>query len=292
MGRRFPANDIHSLHPVLSFSLLAAGIAAALAIIAGLCGVRPRRRLRNSPPPSPAPTAKLPNKTLDSQNDVAAAQELRLPLPPAMKQLVRESYSCNDMAGKLAASEQKKVSASSSMQVIERSLSMARPCNNSTTRDHNKKEDHDHQIIRNKTTVKMDHQDSIWMKTIILGEKCKVPDHHGDGNGDRDHGEGDRESHGVIYEGFNGVKITAYHPRTASSLSISRQCSFVEHESISARLDQRGKLVKNLEMINWVMHLFILFGFLYALYYIFIYGLNLLNSVFNWNMIFFFLPIY
>lgn len=231
MGRRFPANDIH---PVVSFSLLAAGTAAALAMIAGLCGVLPRRRLRKSPPPSPPLS-----EAAEDQSDVAAAAraELPLPLPPAMKQLARESYSCNDMAGK-ASSDQKKISASLSMKVITRSLSMTRTC---AHRDHNNKEDHD-QIINKNMMVNMDHQDSIWMKTIILGEKCRVPDHHGDGGNNRDQVD-QEERRAVIYEGFNGVKITAYHPRTASSLSISRQCSFAEHDSIS-RLDHHGKLVE------------------------------------------------
>lgn len=62
---------------------------------------------------------------------------------------------------------------------------------------------------------------AVWMKTIILGEKCRVSCDGGD------------EDNGVIFEAKDGKKITAYHPRTLSSLPLSRQCSLIDHDAVS-----------------------------------------------------------
>lgn len=54
-------------------------------------------------------------------------------------------------------------------------------------------------------------EDSVWMKTIILGEKCQVPEDQEDA---------------VIYEG-KGKKVSAYHPKTRSTMS-SNQFSYID----------------------------------------------------------------
>ena len=213
MGRRIPTTEIHLIHPILSFSLLAAGMAAAIAIISGLCGFKCRKNSSKSEkreafaPPSTTmitpPSSSSQAVELDETNEQDKDQ---LPLPPAMmmKRAIR-TYSFKDMTKSMS---DRKIAASLSMKVT-RSLSMAR------TREHNKEES----CRGKKGKLKMEHQDSIWMKTIILGERCKVPDH---------------EEEAVIYEG-KGKKISAYHPRTASSLSISRQCSFIDQDAIQSR---------------------------------------------------------
>ncbi|KAF5938413.1 hypothetical protein HYC85_022672, partial [Camellia sinensis] len=59
------------------------------------------------------------------------------------------------------------------------------------------------------------HEDSIWKKTIILGERCRVLD----------------EDDTILYD-ENGNRISAYHPKTPSSLALSRQTSSIDPEAI------------------------------------------------------------
>ncbi|KAG6624445.1 hypothetical protein I3843_16G029000 [Carya illinoinensis] len=205
MGRRIPLNEKPLIHPLLSFSLLVVGIAAAMATITALCGSRFRRR--TSPPssaPPPFETAEKPDlvdstaitMTMTSSPPPKAAEPVesedildnKLPLPPAMKQM-GESYSCRNMT---KSSPYRKTSMNLSMK-LPRSLSLAR-------REENR---------QRKEQLKM--EDSVWMKTIILGEKCKVPD----------------EEDAVIYDG-KGKRISAYHPRTPSRISLSMGLSFNE----------------------------------------------------------------
>lgn len=228
MGRRIPTSEIHIIHPILSFSLLAAGMAAAIALISGLCGVRCRKR-SSSPSPSSsklerrddfphASTTTLPSSSSSSQgkevldeNEAAggdnnnADEQLRLPPAMTTKRAIKGTYSFKDL----------KVAASLSMK-LTRSLSMAR-----MSKEESSSSSSNYGGKKGKLLKSTDHQDSIWMKTIILGEKCRVPE---------------REEEAVIYEG-QGRKISAYHPRTASSLSISRQSSFIDQEAIPSRCE-------------------------------------------------------
>lgn len=82
------------------------------------------------------------------------------------------------------------------------------PTSLSLAKNWDKKEEND---IEKKEKIKGD--ESVWMKTIILGEKC-MPD---------------EEEDGVIYEG-KGHRISAYHPRNSVSsapVSLSRQWSSI-----------------------------------------------------------------
>ncbi|KAI0496365.1 hypothetical protein KFK09_022695 [Dendrobium nobile] len=56
--------------------------------------------------------------------------------------------------------------------------------------------------------------DSTWMKTIILGEKCKVPEN------------GEREDEEIIVYDEKGNRQRNYHPRTPRSMPVSRTNSF------------------------------------------------------------------
>lgn len=57
-------------------------------------------------------------------------------------------------------------------------------------------------------------EESVWMKTIILGEKCRVP------NSDDD------DEDMVVYD-ERGNKKRMYHPKTPRSLPVSRTNSFI-----------------------------------------------------------------
>ncbi|KAL7205313.1 hypothetical protein ACSBR2_018290 [Camellia fascicularis] len=59
------------------------------------------------------------------------------------------------------------------------------------------------------------HEDSILKKTIILGEKCKVPD----------------ENDTILYD-EKGNMTSTYHLKTPNSLALSRQTSSIDLEAI------------------------------------------------------------
>ncbi|KAG8375689.1 hypothetical protein BUALT_Bualt10G0126500 [Buddleja alternifolia] len=69
-----------------------------------------------------------------------------------------------------------------------------------------------------KKEKKLKHEDSIWKKTIILGEKCRVPDEDDDDNY-------------ILYD-EKGNRISTYHPKSPSTggLSLSRQASCINQE--------------------------------------------------------------
>lgn len=215
MGRRIPTNENPLMPPVLSFSLLAVGVAATIAMISALCGVKSRKRSSPSPSPyketeksgefnstattttmtSPPPKHAEVVEAKDSP-DNKETQDKELPLPPAMKQM-GETDSSNILT---KSASDRKMTMSLSMK-LPRSMSMAR-----------KEENH------RRKKGKLKPEDSIWMKTIILGEKCKVPE----------------EDDAVVYDG-KGNRISTYHPKTPSMLSLSRQCSFNEPDTVATQ---------------------------------------------------------
>lgn len=72
--------------------------------------------------------------------------------------------------------------------------------------------DHEEKIIKK---GKLKHEDSIWTKTIILGEKCKVSEEDEDA---------------IIYD-KDGNKIPAYHKRAYSTLSSQNSNPNVDRSS-------------------------------------------------------------
>ncbi|GMY28894.1 putative transmembrane protein [Fagus crenata] len=217
MGRRIPTDVNFLIHPALSFSLLALGIAATIAMITALCGVRSRKK------PTSTSSSSFINKTAEKSdvfNSTATKMTVtspslssppkgaeqvdsedtshnkepqikELPLPPAKQ--MRESHSCNQIS---KSPHERRLSMSLSMK-LPRSLSMAR-----------KEENH------RRKKGNLNSEDTVWMKTIILGEKCKVPD----------------EDDAVIHDG-KGNRISTYHPKNPSMLSLSRQCSFKDPDT-------------------------------------------------------------
>lgn len=60
-------------------------------------------------------------------------------------------------------------------------------------------------------------QDSIWMKTIILGERCRVPN--------------DEEEDAIIYDD-KGKRVPMYQPKTPRSLPVSRTNSYIDTSAL------------------------------------------------------------
>jgi len=218
MGRRIPSDENLLIHPEFSFSLLAIGMVATIAMIAALCGVRSRKK--SSPLSSPPLNKKEENSVVSNSasstvtitsSKAAEPVELEdsshnkkpqikeLPLPPSMKP-IKESHSCN------------LITKSSSERRLPMSLSMKLPRSLSTAkREENRRKEENHQQKKGD----LNSEDTVWMKTIILGEKCKVPA---------------EDDAAVIYDG-KGNRISAYHPKTPSMFSLSRQCSFKDPDS-------------------------------------------------------------
>lgn len=222
MGRRLPSDNANNslIGPFLYFSFSLIGLATSIAIITTLCSVRFRRRKLAPPPTTPISntkeatttdknttnatiftsqeqpctleTTKLENTSIEGNNNETSTKEL--PLPPSMQQPNNTNKASEFV--KRTTSERR----------LSFKLSIKMPRSLSLARNWDKKEEND---IGNKEKLKPD--ESIWMKTIILGEKC-VPD---------------EEEDAIIYEG-KGKRISAYHPRnsiSSSSMSLSRQWS-------------------------------------------------------------------
>lgn len=221
MGRGVPADNISLIDPFLYFSFSIIGLVSSIAIITGLCSVRFRRKspqpptlsdpfemtraLNASTPPSkmeattPISQEQQPHNTTTALKLENNTMTKELPLPPAM-QVQNDS---NIPINMKRATSERRLSFNLSLK-MPRSLSMARNWDIH-------KEDNDG---AKKGRLKTD--ESVWMKTIILGEKCNP----------------DEEEDAIIYEG-KGKKISAYHPKKSTSMSLSRQWSYIDPDALS-----------------------------------------------------------
>lgn len=224
MGRKIPLDNndpSQAFHQTLCVPLLLAGIAAVMALVSLLCGDRsrgkpespssthnPAEKTENSPSISP-PTAIKTQNDSESVLDIAESESSssgsgsgsfkesqRNLLTGKRTQSIRGAFSSTNLLRKSASTQIMAKNLSTRMQ---RSVSMA---------------GRDLQDMMNKGG-KPKPEESVWMKTIILGEKCRVED-----------GE-----EAIIYE-RKGNKISAYHPKSSGS--------FIHHSAIRSRDEQRG----------------------------------------------------
>uniref|UniRef100_A0A5B7B379 Uncharacterized protein n=2 Tax=Davidia involucrata TaxID=16924 RepID=A0A5B7B379_DAVIN len=222
MGRKIPIGENPSIHPVLSLSLFVACIAATIAIISSLCGALWRKKStsqhktrENSDVASPPPNEATPPPTtvtavgLEDTKDRTSPQNEEPPLPPPPGML-RGHYRSHSTA---------------SRRRLSFSLSMRLPGGGLVSRQQSRRELEQHDKKRDK---KLNHEDSIWKKTIILGEKCRVPDEDEDA---------------ILYD-EKGNRISTYHPKVPTSLPVSRQTSFIDLDAIPSLEGQEIKEVK------------------------------------------------
>ncbi|GMP95119.1 hypothetical protein CsSME_00044288 [Camellia sinensis var. sinensis] len=189
-----------SLHPIISLSLFVAGMAAIFILVSSLCIMR-----KKLPPPqswnevtmtmTPEMTTDSPSTIkieLEGMKDISQPQneesQLTLPPPPGMPHL------------RGAISYHNKTDSPASQRKVSLNMSTRAQGEDPT----NKRQD--------KNLI---HEDSIWKKTIILGERCRVLD----------------EDDTILYD-ENGNRISTYHPKTPSSLALSRQTSSIDPEAI------------------------------------------------------------
>ncbi|RDX64696.1 hypothetical protein CR513_56720, partial [Mucuna pruriens] len=246
MGRRVPnENNTTLIDPFLHFSFSMIGLATSIAIISVLCSVRFRRKSSTNAPisdhdldkvtiglnesttapsitveattislkrehPSTLEATTLENtiqtQTQTQNNDMLVKE---LPLPPALQQ-----HPNVDRKIVKRATSERRLSFNTSIK-MPRSLSVARNWDQKGDNEKKGKLKMDESVWM-KTKGKLKSEESVWMKTIILGGKC-VPD---------------EEEDAVIYEG-KGKKISAYHPRKSTSVSLSRQWSYINPDALS-----------------------------------------------------------
>ncbi|OMP05561.1 hypothetical protein COLO4_08756 [Corchorus olitorius] len=208
MGRMIPSyHDDHPIiNPAMPISLMVAGMAATIAIITGLCGFRKKK----SPPLDPtaddaattaADTAAQPQSTpLETEENILELMK-ELPPPPAMQRTLMGTCSSNNLIGKSAST--RKLSLSTLSVKHSRSISM----NKFREKVGEKLGD---KLVKPKAPP---DQDSLWRKTIILGEKCKISD---------------RTEDVVAAGGYYPMTRT----RTMSTISLSRANSLKEQETV------------------------------------------------------------
>uniref|UniRef100_A0A5B7B3Z4 Uncharacterized protein n=1 Tax=Davidia involucrata TaxID=16924 RepID=A0A5B7B3Z4_DAVIN len=224
MGRKIPVSKNPSLHPILSLWLLLACIAATIATISSLCGALSRKK-------SPPPSASQHITTENSDSDVVISpmneakttmepspqneeEEEELPPPPPPPPGVLRGEASYHFRSNSTASQGR----------LSRSMSMRVQGGGRIWRQLSRREER-HEKKRER---KLNHEDSIWKKTIILGGKCRVPDDEDDA---------------ILYD-EKGNRISTYHPRTASSLPVSRQTSFIDPDAIPNVEGQEKEVIK------------------------------------------------
>ncbi|OMO73727.1 hypothetical protein CCACVL1_17167 [Corchorus capsularis] len=190
-----------------SFISFDEGMAATIAIITGLCGFGRKK----SPPLDPtadniaattaAETAAQPKSTpVETEENIEELMK-ELPPPPAMQRTLMGTCSSNNLIGKSAST--RKLSLSTLSVKHSRSISM----NKFREKVGEKLGD---KLVKPKAPP---DQDSLWRKTIILGEKCKISD---------------RTEDVVAAGGYYPMTRT----RTMSTISLSRANSLKEQETV------------------------------------------------------------
>lgn len=215
MGRKIPLEgEVHPNHPIVYFLFLTAWITAIIGIVSSLCGLLEKIKGSFDPsvgdikenvvhvistsPNEPKNTTISDEELIDKKSsDEENILQQPLPPPPSMR---AHNLRTNSMAAPTRISRsnssmeslQKKLSTSISMKAFSGALSCR----------------------HEKCNSKLKHEDSIWKKQIILGEKCKVLNN-------------DEDDDTLLYD-ENGNRISTYHPKQLSVMSMSRQSSEID----------------------------------------------------------------
>lgn len=196
MGRIFPrVEKLTSAPSIVSISLLIACIVATFVVVSSLCGLS-RRKQSSSEKKCDEPVNLQINTTTEDTNLKKKSVQLlseRPRSPPKLKHARASSYHFQ-------------TNSSASFGKSRSSTSMRLQGGMNSLRQYSVREDR-FKKWKEKT---FEHEDSIWKKQIILGEKCKVPDEDDDT---------------ILYD-EKGKRYLTYHPKQPSTLpSLSRQCS-------------------------------------------------------------------
>ncbi|KAG1346373.1 hypothetical protein COCNU_06G002020 [Cocos nucifera] len=209
MGRRVPSSEANTfIHPSLLLPLIAAWAAASIAIFFTLCISHHRKSPRPKPQqqssPSPVEKNEPAAETIETSpppipTAINFEEQERSPTTSVEKtELVIADVATHGPIGP-------SVPTSTSRRKLSMSLSRKLPDKLSKIK------------VNRKERKEQSVEDSIWMKTIILGEKCKVPS--------------DDDEAATVYDD-NGNRRRSYRPRTPRSLPVSRSNSFVGVERV------------------------------------------------------------
>ncbi|KAH0658012.1 hypothetical protein KY289_026760 [Solanum tuberosum] len=218
MGRKITlGGEVHPNHPIIYFLFLTAWVVAIIGIVSSLCGLLERIKGSSEGDIKENATHVISTSSNETENTtISDDQELTdkrssdndenilqqpLPPPPAMRTVASNNLRTNSMATPTRSNSslkslQRKLSTSMSMKAFSRALS------------------HRHDKINSK----LKHEDSIWKKKIILGEKCKVPNQ-------------DDDDDTILYD-EDGNRISTYHPKQLNVMSMSRQSSEIDANAI------------------------------------------------------------
>ncbi|PWA37799.1 hypothetical protein CTI12_AA587100 [Artemisia annua] len=245
MVRHFPKGESPQHDPSLSHAIFTfAFIAATIAIVSFLCGKKKRKRSLSSKKPtpkaeentevvvsttptnnrtneathvdiedkkdSPPPTPPTNNRTNEATHvdiedkkdsppppESTIQEEIKeLPPPPRLASIRASSYHVPSSSKTF---HNAKLTSSMSMRLSGRFKGL--------NKKGSKRYDNDENLDNDKLT----REDSVWKKTIILGERCRIPDEDDDD---------------IILD-ENGQRITTFHRKQSCSSSISRQSSDV-----------------------------------------------------------------
>ncbi|KAL6005924.1 hypothetical protein ACLOJK_039969 [Asimina triloba] len=243
MGRRLPIEVNHSsIQPAISLALLVAWMAALVAVVTALCGVRSKKsstpkssQHRKSPSFSSAQgkgSEEPETTTTTAATETTTAVETTteetpgpLPLPPALQrqaELEQKSAASSPRKPKDAISfpwRDDHWGSPKSRLGMMGSLSMRLP--DTLSRIKTGKE-----ILRRKLHGDGDKgEDSLWTKTIMLGEKNRVPNGIGGGvDNDENNNVDDK-----------GNRTTVFPSITPRSLPASRSSSYIDPKAVPTR---------------------------------------------------------
>lgn len=227
MGRNIPSESIASTHPSLALPLLALWIVAAVSILTSLC-VSLFRRPKQEPPFKPSPSITIDRSTENADDIVAgnANDTMLEQLPPVITTITANTIEAIDMEcqeetppplppplptppmyvvtqGPIPLIKKSHSRRSHSLRIPEglklhEGLSKIKTC---------RRDRHEKTVMG---------EDSLWKKTIILGEKCRV--------------ESDDDEDVPVFD-EKGNRQKNYHKRTMSLVPPSRSSSFANNDS-------------------------------------------------------------
>lgn len=226
MARGIPLAENPTINPILSISLLITCLAATIAIVSSMCGIFSRRKSSSSDQDkssddqnasqsnedakgSDDPDHTSPNK----EGDNSESEEAEKPLPPPPAALAG-SYTNNKPLHTRASSYHFRSNSNVSLGKLTSTMSMKVQGGIKAIRQTSKRE---LDLIRRKDHKDSKHEDTLWQKRIILGEKCRVPS--------------ETEDDMAVFD-ENGHKISAYHKKPLASATMSRQSSNVDTSAI------------------------------------------------------------
>lgn len=199
MGRRTPIPP-DAIHPALAFFLVVAWVAATMTVLLSLCATCNRKSSTKSSSGSPrSPPSNEEQKPAAEATAAQASEEEEEEKPPP-QETQEERVTVIEMAPDVATHgplPPTVLPASASKQKLSLSFSRGLPDKLRASRRERKGGD---------------GEDTIWKKTIILGEKCKV-------------GSDDEEEEMVVLD-ENGNRQRSYRPRSPRSQQTSRNNSF------------------------------------------------------------------